>query len=170
MAQGVAAHRKNEPSGVTILVPNGGGHPYPEVPGRRLRGFPDRRRARRGLARACPKAGCQMRWCSAAKRVAAARELTPSLPYIELRCLLTVLGLMKSPPATWALVIPFATSLSTSTSRALSPAGCAGGTDGFIGRKAYPTACSISIARPSVHAARKVSSPSRERSASTARS
>src|SRR3712207_7579550 len=36
-----------------------------------------RRWPRRGLARACPKPGCQMRWCSVAKRAAAALELAP---------------------------------------------------------------------------------------------
>ena len=38
----------------------------------------------------------QTKWCSMAKRVAAAREVTSSLPKIERRWTLTVLGLMIS--------------------------------------------------------------------------
>jgi hypothetical protein len=59
--------------------------------------------------------------------VAAARELKPSLRYIEPRCQFTVRELMKSSLATSELVIRLATSLNTSTSRALRPAGNACG-------------------------------------------
>src|SRR5215217_4259341 len=118
----------------------------------------------------------QRRLCSMAKRVAAVRELTPSLWKMELRCLWTVRGLRKSLWATWALVSPSATSPSTSTSRGLSPPGCSGveeigGCDlvgdrrfeGFSLERAYSMARSSPKAPPSATASSQAASPNRER-------
>src|SRR5215217_8550142 len=95
---------------------------------------------------------------------------------MELRCLWTVRGLRKSLWATWALVIPVATSPSTSTSRDVSPAGCSGAEDsdewlvveeviaeGSSAERAYSMASSMDIARPCARASSHESSPTSER-------
>src|SRR6266568_3873930 len=60
---------------------------------------------------------------SKAKRVAAVREVTPSLLKIDFIWLLVVCMLITSCPAIWALVRPCATRRSTSTSRSVSSFG-----------------------------------------------
>ncbi len=83
----------------------------------RGKGKPDRAPTRHSLR------NDQARWCSMAYRVAAPREETPILLKIEVRCVLTVRGLITSRSATCSFVSPCATRRNTSTSRAVSPSG-----------------------------------------------
>src|SRR5919112_1984087 len=90
---------------------------------------------------------------------------------MEARCASTVRGLRKSSLATWTLVIPVATSPSTSTSRGVSPAGwsdrgvvsCSVSAaeeamvESFSSERAYSTASCSSMALPSASAASHLS-------------
>src|SRR5437762_13126636 len=58
-----------------------------------------------------------MRCCSTATRVAALRELTPSLLKMEATCVLTVGRLTTSRSAIWGLVSPSVNKRNTSSSR-----------------------------------------------------